>query len=181
MLRSDWQHFQEMRTSIESTTMQLCPSRPHVSSHGRYFQRSTTVSPVVCSPMSSMSTRCLVLLNNSGWATYATVSASCNGGPSLNPKVDLYEFAKYEIRVESVWRKFVEALGRSASSVRFRELPGESSSLWMALVTIAVCVTLIGIIVVLTGALRTICAACAAHSIGQKYGGGACGEELTIT
>ena len=80
----------------------------------------------------------------------------------MNPNVDLYVSAKYEIRVESVWRKFVEALGRSASAEIFKELPGESSSLWMALFTIAVCVTLIGIMVFLTGALRTICAAWAA-------------------
>src|ERR1700676_4994381 len=84
----------------------------------------------------------------------AIVSGSCKGGPSAKPKVVLYVSAKKLIRVDSVWRTLpVEAP------------PEESNRACTADVAIAVCVTLIGIMIFLTGTSNNICAASAGTSV----------------
>jgi hypothetical protein len=90
-----------------SATIQFFPPLPQESSHSRYPQTSTTVSPLVSVLESSTSTLYLLALKSPGYATYTIVSGSCNGGP-VNPKLDLYASAKNEMRVERVCRRAVE-------------------------------------------------------------------------
>lgn len=88
------------------------------------------------------------------------VRASCSGGPSTKPKVDLYESAKKPISVESMWRRAVVGAGSGPSIGADGEF-GDSNLVRMGRVTIAVWVTLSGTIVFLIGTSRTICAASA--------------------
>lgn len=67
----------------------------------------------------------------------------------------LYELAKNVIRVDNVWRNSL------------LEEPKDDSRRCTADVAIAVCVTLMGIITFLTGALSNICAASASKCKGQ--------------
>jgi len=66
--------------------------------------------------------------------------------------------------VDSVWRKFVDALGR-IPTVDEECKSADSSRRWISFVTIAVWVTFMGIIVFFVGTLRTICAACAGNFV----------------
>lgn len=81
----------------------------------------------------------------------------------MKPNTISYEAAKKLIRVDRVCRRGVSAGGRASSrwpdfSGTFPgwSVEGARSFAWTALVTIAWCVILIGIIVILTGISRTI-------------------------
>lgn len=137
-----------------SATKQFFPPTPQESSVFWYFHVSTTVCPLEWAPVSSTSTRNRVALKSSGWAAYAMVSASCIGGPSIKPKVDLYDSAKYPMRVERVYLRFVSGLGNGAFDPTVAA--GDKSFLMISLVAMAVWVTLIGIMTVRTGAFKTI-------------------------
>ena len=72
----------------------------------------------------------------------------------MKPNVDLYASPKNVISVERVLRRLDEAGGSSSFSGGAE--PGAKSWACMDFVIMAVCVTLIGIMVFLIGASRTI-------------------------
>ena len=88
------------------------------------------------------------------------VRGSCTGGPSTKPNVDLYVSVKKESMVDIM---FLNGLvGVRSWIVWVGEIAGWPLTLaCRASVKIAVCVTLSGIMVFLTGVLSTICAASA--------------------